>query len=142
MASSAELAKLEGVYDFEHAGGKFDVHLRSEERFFAPKFQAKATWTCDANGKMEIKWAKYGDYDMQMDAERAEERFFSGSKKGEPSNWRKMKRRREFTVAEKHLMDSEWELEHPGGKFNIEFRADSFNHCEPLPAHGGLNFHC
>ena len=45
--------------------------------------------------------------------------------------------KRKFTVAETKLMDSEWELEHPGGKFNVEFRADGFNHfvCNDFPAH-------
>ena len=48
-----------------------------------------------------------------------------------------MRLKRTFTVAELMLMDSEWELEHPGGKFNIEFRADGFNHfvCNDFPAH-------
>ena len=39
-----------------------------------------------------------------------------------------MKRRREFSVAESSLFDSEWMLEHPGGQFKIEFRNDGFNH--------------
>lgn len=34
-----------------------------------------------------------------------------------------MKLKRPFTVAETGLMDSEWELEHPSGKFNIEVRS-------------------
>ena len=48
-----------------------------------------------------------------------------------------MVRTRTFTVAETMLMDSEWELEHPGGKFNIEFRADGYNHfvCNDFPSH-------
>ena len=33
------------------------------------------------------------------------------------------------TVAEEKLMDSEWEFQHPTGKFNVEFRADGYNHC-------------
>ena len=50
-----------------------------------------------------------------------------------------MHRTREFSKAETMLMDSEWMLEHPtgensSGKFPIEFRADGFNHCEPLRA--------
>ena len=48
-----------------------------------------------------------------------------------------MKMVRPFTTAEMGLLDSEWELEHPTGKFNIEFRADGFNHfiCNDFPAH-------
>ena len=32
---------------------------------------------------------------------------------------------------------SEWEFEHPGGKFQIEFRGDGFSHfvCRQFPAH-------
>ena len=37
---------------------------------------------------------------------------------------------RPFSVAEAMLLDSEWELQHPGGNpFKIEFRADGYNHC-------------
>ena len=39
-ASAEALAKLEGVYDFEHPHGVFDVHLRSKGRFFAPDYEA------------------------------------------------------------------------------------------------------
>lgn len=37
--------------------------------------------------------------------------------------------RRPFTLHETKLMDSEWEFEHPGGHFLIEFRADGRNSC-------------
>ena len=48
-----------------------------------------------------------------------------------------MHRLREFTVAEVKLMDSVWELKHAGGSFNVEFRADGYNHfvCAAFPAH-------
>ena len=48
-----------------------------------------------------------------------------------------MKMKRPFSPAELAIFDSVWELEHPGGKFPIEFRADGFNHfvCESFPAH-------
>lgn len=48
-----------------------------------------------------------------------------------------MKMARQFTVAEMTLMDSEWTLQHAGGSFNIEFRADGYNHfiCNDFPAH-------
>ena len=45
-ADAEAIAKLVGIYDFEHAGGAFDVHLRPQGKFFAPKFQARAFWTC------------------------------------------------------------------------------------------------
>ena len=42
---------MEGVYDFEHPHGVFDVHLRSNGRFFAPKFQCKAKWHATEAGE-------------------------------------------------------------------------------------------
>jgi hypothetical protein len=134
-ASADGAAKLEGVYDFIHAGGQFDVHLRSGGRFFAPKFQARANWTVTEAGEVTIEWGKYGQY--KLDLVDPPKRLFEGSLIGKPESWRKMSLKRPFTTAEKMLMDSEWELEHPGGKFNIEFRADGFNHfiCNDFPAH-------
>ena len=41
---------------------------------------------------------------------------------------RKMKLRRPFSEAEAKLMDSVWNFQHPGGSFEVEFRADAFNH--------------
>ena len=46
-----------------------------------------------------------------------------------------MKLKRPFSVAEMKLLDSEWELQHPGGSFAIEFRADGYNHCAPPTPH-------
>jgi hypothetical protein len=134
-ASADGAAKLEGVYAFIHAGGQFDVHLRSGGRFFAPKFQARANWTVTEAGEVTIEWGKYGQY--KLDLVDPPKRVFEGSLIGKPESWRKMSLKRPFTTAEKMLMDSEWELEHPGGKFNIEFRADGFNHfiCNDFPAH-------
>lgn len=144
MSASAEDAKkLEGVYNFEHPGGSFPVHLRSDGRYFAPQFQARATWTVSETGLLEIDWGKFGKYELNLTD--GATRAFSGSKKGEPANWRKMVRTREFSVVETMLMDSEWELEHPKsadmaakgekGTFNVEFRADGFNHCARARAH-------
>ena len=134
-ASAEALAKLEGVYDFEHPHGVFDVHLRSKGRFFAPKFQCKAEWHATEAGVLEIKFGKYGEYRLEITDPAT--RSFSGSAVGKPESWRKMKLKRPFSEAEKMLMDSQWELEHPGGKFNIEFRADGYTHfvCPDFPAH-------
>ena len=48
-----------------------------------------------------------------------------------------MGKKRDFTLVESKLMDSEWELEHEGGKFLVEFRADAYNHfiCNDFPDH-------
>jgi hypothetical protein len=127
---------LLGVYTFQHAGGEFDVHLRSQERFFAPEFQARASWHTNLEGDtINIDWGKFGKYEMKLTDK--ETRAFSGSLVGKPESWRKMFRRRQFTVAEEKLMDSKWTLTHPKGSFEIEFRADGFNHfiCEEFPAH-------
>jgi hypothetical protein len=48
---------------------------------------------------------------------------FEGSYKGKPTNWRKMALKRPFTVAEMKLLDSEWDFQHAGGSFAVEFRA-------------------
>ena len=129
MASATDdaIAKLIGIYTFEHPGGSFDVHLRSKGRFFAPRFQARATWNCTEAGELFIDWGKYGQY--KLDIVDPATRAFSGAAVGKPESWRKMVRRREFSVAEQAIMDSEWNLEHPGGSFLVEFRADGFNHC-------------
>ena len=42
-----------------------------------------------------------------------------------------MTMKRPFTVQEMKLMDSEWDFEHPGGCFAIEFHADGLNSCAP-----------
>ena len=102
---------LEGVYDFAHPGGTFDVHLRPGGRFFAPLFQARASWSLAEDQRLLIDFQKYGRYELTRLEGSAE---FEGSAVGDPSNWRKMKRRRPFSEAEAKLLDSVWELQHPG----------------------------
>ena len=106
MASATDdaIAKLIGIYTFEHPGGSFDVHLRSKGRFFAPRFQARATWNCTEAGELFIDWGKYGQY--KLDIVDPATRAFSGAAVGKPESWRKMVRRREFSVAEQAIMDS------------------------------------
>jgi len=45
--------------------------------------------------------------------------------------------KRPFTVAEMKLLDSEWDFQHAGGNFPVEFRADGYNHfvCAQFSAH-------
>ena len=45
-----------------------------------------------------------------------------------------MQMKRPFTKQEMKVMDSEWEFEHPGGSFAIEFRADAVNSCACTPS--------
>ena len=87
-ADAEAIAKLVGVYDFEHAGGAFDVHLRPQGKFFAPKFQARASWTCTEAGELFIEWGKYGQYKLELAD--AATRAFAGSAVGKPESWRKV----------------------------------------------------
>lgn len=126
---------LEGVYDFVHSGGSFQVHLRPGGKFFCQKFQvAKGTWTLDG-ATLKIDFVKFGKYELT--AEGADGKAWAGSAAGNPSNWRKMALSRPFSAAERALMDSEWDFVHPGGSFKVEFRADGYNHfvCSDFPAH-------
>jgi len=142
-ATDDGVKKLEGIYTFEFANGSFDVHLRSDYRFFSPKFQARASWeveTKDVDGTtkvcLTIDWGKFGIYDMTL--EDPATKYFYGHKRGMPENWRKMTMRRKFSTAESSVMDSVWELSHPSGNpFEVEFRADGFNHfvCKDFSAH-------
>ena len=130
------VASFIGVYNFEYAGGQFEVHLRPAERFFAPLYQAKSKWSFDADGKMmTVDFAKYGMYELRLEDEVA--KTFVGAAKGNSESWRKMIFKRPFTKAELMLFDSLWEFQHPRGSFSIEFRADAFNHfvCDDFPAH-------
>ena len=88
-ADADAIAKLTGVYDFEHPGGVFEVHLRPEGKFFAPKFQARANWTCTEAGEMFIEWGKYGQYKLQITDPAT--RAFAGSAIGNEASWRKVR---------------------------------------------------
>ena len=113
-----------------HAGG----------RFFAPNFQARATWDLTEDKRLLINWAKFGNYELTMKGSSPPEfevvsvptsvpcsalaaqsvrqhllkHVMQGSAVGDPANWRKMKRREGFSVAEKKLLDSVWEFQHRG----------------------------
>lgn len=132
------------MYDFQHAGGNFDVTLRSNGRFFCQKFQAaKATWAAgEKDGKevLSIDWQKYGKYELAVVDGNKES--LSGSAVGKPESWRKMQLKRPFTPAELNIFDSEWNFIHPGGSFKVEFRADGYNHfvCKDFPAHSHWKF--
>ena len=132
MAAPAE---FEGVYKFQHPGGTFDVHLRPGGRFFAPNFQARATWDITDDKHLRIDWAKFGKYDLALVSETPP--ALDGSAVGDPQNWRKMSLKSPFSAAHAKLLDSVWDFEHQGGTFPVEFRADGFNHfvCKDFPAH-------
>ena len=84
-------AEFEGIYDFTHAGGTFDVHLRPGGQFFAPMFQAKATWRITPDEHLLIDWAKFGKYDLTLTSKSACcPPEFEGSAVGDAANWRQV----------------------------------------------------
>merc|ERR1712167_414326 len=89
------------------------------------KFQCKSTWKLQSDGSLLVDFKQY------------DHGSFSGSAVGDKDNWRTMQKLRPFSVAERAVMDSRWEFEYSGGSFEVEFRADAFNHfvCEKYPAH-------
>jgi len=87
-ASPEGIAKLVGVYEFVHPGGAFEVHLRPDGKFFSPKFQARANWTCTETGELFIEWGKYGQY--KLDIKDPNTRYFEGCAVGKPESWRKV----------------------------------------------------
>eukprot|EP00325_Prymnesiales_sp_UTEX-LB-985_P034204 CAMPEP_0174718994 /NCGR_PEP_ID=MMETSP1094-20130205/30537_1 /TAXON_ID=156173 /ORGANISM="Chrysochromulina brevifilum, Strain UTEX LB 985" /LENGTH=207 /DNA_ID=CAMNT_0015919229 /DNA_START=54 /DNA_END=677 /DNA_ORIENTATION=+ len=139
--STHTLAQLQGVYNFQYAGGEFEVSLRSGGRFFCQNYQQPADWSWDPpTGKISINWKKYGAYELIQDkeiTEGADARCFTGSLKDKPESWRKMSFKRDFTKAEMQLFDSEWEFIHKDGSFPVKFKADGYNHfiCDQFPSH-------
>ena len=129
----ADLQDALGIYSFTHPGGEFEVHLRDKGRFWAPRFQCASTWQMDSDGGLKIDFAQYGKYELRKE----DDGGYSGSAVGKQESWRKMAKTRDFSAAELAVMDSKWEFEHAGGSFEVEFRADAFNHfvCEQYPAH-------
>lgn len=129
----AKLEELQGIYSFAHPNGDFDVHLRSKARFWAPKFQCQSTWQLESDGRLLVDFQQYGKYAFKEQ----DDGTFCGSAVKDADNWRTMRKQRPFSAAEKAVMDSRWEFEYAGGSFEVEFRADAFNHfvCEQYPAH-------
>ena len=95
-ASPDAIAKLIGVYDFQHPSGSFEICLRPGGRFFAPKFQARASWNCTEGGELFIEWGKYGQYTLTI--QDPETRSFAGSAVGKPESWRKVRRTERFRL--------------------------------------------
>ena len=130
----ADMQEAQGVYTFAHPGGEFEAHLRSKGRFWAPKFKCKSTWLLGSDATtLQVDFQQYGKYEFQKTSDGE----WAGSAVGQPDNWRRMTKKRAFSAAEVAVMDSKWEFEHAGGTFEVELRADAFNHfvCEAYPAH-------
>jgi len=116
---------------WQFSGGQFPVALRPMGTFFCPSFRAQSTWS-SVGDTLRIDWANYGKYELK----RIEDRW-EGCAMGRPDSWRRMSFERPFTEAEQMIFDSEWSFEWEKGTFNVEFRADGFNHfiCSQFPAH-------
>ena len=93
---------------------------------------SEGTWGLEG-AALKVDFGKFGQYEFAADGNNG----WAGGALGNPSNWRKMILARAFSAAERGLMDSEWDFQHPGGSFKVEFRADGFNHfiCADFPAH-------
>jgi len=136
-------ADVVGWYDFEWARGSFEVCFRPAGHFFCPKFQAPARWTF-TDGVVDIDWAKFGKYSLKFDAQA---KMMDGGlvvdsgKEPAETDWRKAKHLRQLSPVEALIIGkgagSLWDFEWSGGKFEVEFKADGYNHfkCSQFPAH-------
>ena len=93
--STAEEAVMDSKWEFEHAGGTFEVEFRADafNHFVCESFPAHSHWRLeDADSptpNLHISWGKYGEYDLQISADGA---TATGSLTGRPESWRKMKK--------------------------------------------------
>ncbi len=104
--------------------------------FFCPQYPAQSTWS-NVGDALRVDWANYCKYEMLR-----KEAGWEGCALGRPDSWRRMVPLRPFTDSELLLFDTEWSFEWEKGCFNIEFRADGFNHfvCSQFPAHAHWDF--
>merc|ERR1711924_3293 len=125
-----------GWYDFEYDGGTFQVCFRPAGGFFCPEYQAAASWKAEGD-TVHIDWQQYGKNQLQKQADNT----WAGSTVGKPEDWRKMKQTRALSPMEALLLGdgggTEWDFIYDGGNFNVQFKADGFNHfkCVKYPAH-------
>ena len=100
---------MDSKWQFEHAGGTFEVELRADafNHFVCEAYPAHAHWRLDhadsPTPTVFINWGKYGEYVLTI----AEDgQTMSGSAKGQPDNWRKATRTRTLgEVEEAHVHD-------------------------------------
>ena len=151
--SDPQCQQLLGWYEFTHPSGAFEVCLRPGGTFWCPKFQANAKWAVTPEAVLQISWANYGNYELTTTSSDhlsspelhplLENIEFAGSLVGNPSDWRKMRKVRPLATTELAILGfpagvgSEWEFEHAGGTFPVEFRGDGYSHfvCRQFPAH-------
>eukprot|EP01038_Epipyxis_sp_PR26KG_P014201 gene14201-19055_t len=84
---------LGSVWRFEWAKGNVgEVEFRFDtyNHFISRNFPAHSHWTISADDTIDISWGQYGDYELRLEqSESSDLIVLSGSKKGQPSNWRK-----------------------------------------------------
>jgi len=134
------MSDVVGWYDFQWAKGSFPVCFRPGGNFFSPKFQASSKWSLNGD-KVHVNWDRFGRYDLVFDPATKSMDGHGIPKTDSETNWRKAVFTRDLSPVEAILFGdgagSEWELEHAGGKFKIEFKCDGYNHftCKDFPAH-------
>ena len=97
---SLSMSTVEGVYDFQHPSGSFEVQLRTHGRFHAPKFVTKSSWSVEGK-RLYLDFGKFGNYEFTA----ADGGAWHGSAVGDAANWRKLVPSRSFTPLEAGLLD-------------------------------------
>lgn len=129
-----------GVYNWAYKSGQFKVAFRPSGIFHCSKYPGQATWSVDSSNLLTVNWKNYGVYEFQLTSPGAT--TVEGGVQGNLSNWRRLEFLREFTPTERALLGehgfgSVWNFIYEKGAFEVEFRADGFNHfnCPQYPAH-------
>jgi len=140
QAAPMDILGIEGWHEFSHPGGSFEVCLRPGGVFFCPTYHAASRW-CNKPGSsvIAIAWEQYGCYELEVTSQSPFK--LAGSIVGSPADWRKMEPRRALSAAETKLLGvrgtgTQWKFSYNGGEFDVQFRADSYNHfiCQTYPA--------
>jgi hypothetical protein len=76
------------AWNFEYEGGSFEIQFLfdSYNHFVCPSYPAHSHWSMSEGRVIDIDWGKFGKYQLQVDSATAS---MTGSKLGQPSNWRK-----------------------------------------------------
>ena len=53
-----------GMYNFQWAGGEFEVEFREKNIFWCKRFANEASWTEVQPGVVGVNWGKYGNYQL------------------------------------------------------------------------------
>lgn len=125
---------------FIYEGGSFPVSFRPFGVFYSPSFPASSSYTANVNPstnllELLVDFGKFGKFAFTS----ANGLQFEGYLVNTPEKWRKMEFARDFNDCERLMFTggSAWSFEWAKGSFDVEFRADSFNHfvCPSFPAH-------